>query len=354
MTALSFDLEAAKAFALKTWQYKQGEVVAAMVHLGDRLGLYRALYTQGPATSDLLAEATGYDERWLREWLLGQAAAGLIERNENAAYSITEEQAAVLVDEDSLLFAAGSFGGGFSKDDFDRMARSMETGIGFTYGEMGIDLARQIDRSNAPWLRNFLPSVVLPLMSDVDDKLAAGGRVLDIGCGGGVALQGLAERYPESTFVGVDTSGPAIEVARERFVDHSNVEFKLAGGETLREGDGYDFVMTLDCMHDMARPDKTAAAVRGVLAEGGTWLIKEIKCGPTYESNQRNPLQALMYGYSVSSCLASATVTEDGMGLGTLGLDPETLEEMVRGAGFTQFEMIDTPDPVHYYYRVGA
>lgn len=349
---MSFDLDTARAFALKVWQYKQGEVVAAMVYLGDRLGLYRTLYTQGPATSQLLAEATGYSERWLREWLLGQAAAGLIERTEGGVYSLTDEQAAVLVDEDSLLFATAAFGGGFTREDFDRMAHSMETGIGFTYGEVGVDAARQIDRTNAPWLRNFLPSVVMPLMADVDAKLAAGGRVLDIGCGGGVAIQGLRERYSNSYFVGMDSSGPAIEVARERFGEVDNVEFRLAGGETLDDEERFDLIMTLDCMHDMARPDLTAKAVRRSLADDGTWLVKEIKCGPTFESNQRNPLQALMYGYSVSSCLASGTITEDGLGLGTLGLDPETLEELVLSAGFTQFEMLETPDPVHFYYRV--
>lgn len=351
---MSFDLEAAKEFSLKVWQYKQGEVVAAMVHLGDRLGLYRAIYTQGPADSHLLAEATGLNERWLREWLRGQAAAGLVNRSEDGAYSLNEEQAAVLVDEDSLLFATATFGGGFTREDFDRMERSMETGIGFTYGEMGIDAARQIDRSNAPWLRGFLPSVVIPMMPDVVDKLASGGRVLDVGCGGGVALEGLADRFPNSHFVGMDLSGPAIEIARERFAGTTNAEFHLEGGETLQDDQGFDLIMTLECMHDMARPDLTAKAIRGALTEDGTWLVKEIKCGPTYESNERNPMRALMYGYSVSSCLASGTVTEDGLGLGTLGMDPETLENMVRNAGFTRFERLETADPVHYYYRVRA
>jgi 2-polyprenyl-3-methyl-5-hydroxy-6-metoxy-1,4-benzoquinol methylase len=349
---LSFDLDVAKAFALKVWEYAQGEMIAAMVHLGDRLDLYQAIYTQGPATSELLADATGLDERWLREWLFSQAAAGLVERSDDGFYSLTDEQAAVLVDEDSLLFATATFGGGFSREDYDRMEHSMQTGIGFTYGEMGIDQARQINRMNAPWLRDFLPEVVVPMLPGVVDKLTAGGRVLDIGCGGGVALEGLADRYPESTFVGMDSSGPAIEVARERFDGRANVEFHLEGGETLNDERGFDLVMTLDCLHDMARPDQTAEAIRGALAPGGTWLIKEMRCGPTYESNLGNPLQALMYGYSVSSCLASATVTEDGLGLGALGLDPDTLAKLVEDAGFGSCHQLETPDPTHYYYRV--
>lgn len=351
---MGFDLDVAKAFSLKVWQYKQGEVVSAMVHLGDRLGLYRSLYTQGPATSELLADATGLDERWLREWLLGQAAAGLVERSAEAVYSMTDEQAAVLVDEDSLLFATASFGGGFSREDYDRMTHSMETGIGFTYGEMGIEAARQLDRTNAPWLRGFLPTAVIPLLPGVVDKLKTGARVLDIGCGGGVALEGLITRYPNSRYVGMDPSGPAVEVARERFDGQANVEIHLAGGETLHDDEGFDLVMTLDCLHDMSRPDQTAQSIRGALKEDGTWLVKEIKCGPTYESNQRNPLQALMYGYSVSSCLASATVEEDGLGLGTLGMDPDTLAKIAEEAGFTSFEKLSTPDPVHFYYRIAV
>lgn len=349
---MSFDLDAAQAFSLQVWRYKQGEMVAAMVHLGDRLGLYRAVYTQGPATSEMLAEATGCSERWLREWLFNQAAAGLIERSAEGAYSLSDEQAAVLVDEDSLLFATAAFGGGFSREDYDRMERSMQTGIGFTFGEMGLEAARQIDRSNGPWLRDFLPSVVVPQLPGVTKKLAAGGRVLDVGCGGGLAIEGLAERFPQSRYVGVDLSGPAIEIARERFAGADNVEFHLSAADSLQDDEGFDLAMTLECLHDMARPDLTAAAIRRVLADGGTWLIKEMRCGPSYESNRRNPMLALMYGWSVSSCLASSTVTADGFGLGTLGLDPDTLGDLVSAAGFTNIEQLETPDPVHYYYRV--
>ena len=346
------DPDAAKALSLKVWGYKQGELVAAMIHLGDRLGLYKALAGAGSASSVELAEATGLDERWLREWLLNQAAAGLIERSAAGVYSMRPEQRAVLIDEDSLLFAAAAFQGGVRPADFDRIEQSMRSGIGFTYGELGIEEARQLNRTNGPWLRRFLPEQIVPLLPGVAAKLGAGGRVLDVGCGGGVAIEGLADVFPDAHFVGIDSSEPAITVARERLAGRANVEFALADGAALPDGETFDLVMTLECLHDMARPDLTMSAIRQVMGPDSTWLIKEMKCGPTFEANSRNPMLALMYGYSVTGCLASATATPEGLGLGTLGLDPDTLEAMVRRAGFTQFERLRADDPVHYYYRV--
>jgi len=349
-----FDQDAARAFALKVWQYKQGEIVAATVHLGDRLGLYPALYEAGPTTAEALAAKVGLDERWVREWLLGQAAAGLIERSREGEHWMTPEQAAVLVDEDSLLFATAAFAGGLAPEEFVRIEQSFKDGIGFTYGDMGIEQARQIDRTNAAWLRDFLPDVVIPLLDGVSAQLREGARVLDIGCGGGVALEGLADRYPAGEYVGIDQSGPAVAVATERFAGRGNVHVREEVGENLDGSDKFDLIMTLDCMHDMGRPDLTAKAIKEALADGGTWLVKDMRCGPTFESNARNPVLALMYGYSVTSCLASGTSTRDGLGLGTLGLDPATLQRLATDAGFTGFEQLETPDPVHYYYRITA
>lgn len=349
---MGFDMDAARAFALKVWRFKEGEVVSVMIHLGDRLGLFRAMADGSPYTSSSLAAATNLDERWVREWLDGMAAAGLIDRTAEADYSISPEAAAVLVTEDSLLYAVGGFAAGIAPQVIDLIVESFRTGIGFEYGDMDEATALQVDSMNGAWMRQFLVPVVIPMLEGVRDKLLGGGTALDVGCGGGVALAALATEYPGASFRGVDTSGFAISLAHERLRDLPNATADLVAGEDVEIESRYDLVMTLDMLHDAPRPDRVAAAVRRAMREDGTWLVKDMRCGPDYESNARNPLRAMMYGFSVTSCLASGTSTPDGAGLGTLGLHPGKVEEIARRAGFSRVEVHDLPDPTHLYYEI--
>ena len=346
------NLDDARAFALKVWKFKEGELVSIMIHLGDRLGLYAAMADGLRCTPTSLAEATGLDQRWVHEWLHGQAAAGLIDRDAESGYALTPEALAVLVEQDSLLYAVGGFTAGIAPKIIDQVADSFRTGRGFTYGEMDEATARQVDRTNGAWFRQFLIPVVIPLLDGVSDKLRASGTALDIGCGGGVALEALAAEYPEAKVRGVDTSGYAVALARERLAELGNAEVELVAGEDIVGESEYDLIMTLDMMHDAPRPDLIAESVRGAVKDDGTWLVKDMRCGPSFESNARNPLQALMYGYSISSCLASGTSAPDGLGLGTLGLHAEKLEEIVSAAGFSSVTVLDLIDPTHLYYEI--
>ncbi|MFQ5554256.1 MAG: class I SAM-dependent methyltransferase [Acidimicrobiia bacterium] len=349
---MAIDLEAAREFALKVWKYREGEAVSLLIHLGDRLGLYAALEDGVPRTAVELADETGLDERWVREWLAGQAAADLVERDAEGNYRMGPEARAVLVDEESLLFAAGGFSGGRPPELVDRIAGAFQTGIGLPYGEMDEAIAIQIDRMNGAWLRDFLVNAVIPLLDGVTTKLENGAKVADVGCGGGVAIEALARRYPESSFEGIDSSGHAIRRAESRLADLPNATAVLSDGDGLAATGDYDLVMTLDMLHDAPRPGSIAAAVRQALAPDGAWLIKDIRCGPTFESNLKNPVHAMMYGFSIETCLISATSTPDGAGLGTLGLHPDRLESLVRDAGFTSFRTHDPRDPVNLYYEV--
>ncbi len=349
---MSFDMERAQELALDVWKYKQGELVSVMIHLGDRLGLYRALAGRGPTAAGQLANALNLDERWVAEWLLGQAAAGLLEREATGMYVLTDEAAAVLVDEESLLCAIGAFVGGTPPEDIARVADSFRTGRGFTYGDMGMETAAQIDRMNAPWLKNFLIPVVVAQLEGVAERLAAGGRMADVGCGGGVALEAFAEAFPDATLVGVDPSAPATERARLRLGGRTNVTIYDTALEDTPETEPFDLITTLDCMHDMPRPDVAAVTIKQQLADEGVWLIKDMKCAPVFEDNLRNPLLAMQYGYSIISCLPSGTSTADGMALGTMGFHPEKAREIARGAGFGSLRVLDTPDPAHLYYEV--
>ncbi len=344
-------------FALRVWQYKQGELVSLMIHLGDRLVLYRALDGAGPVTSAELADATGLHERWVREWLLGQAAAGLLDADGTAErFALSPEGAAVLSREhESLAFAAGAFAGGAAPPDVvDAIAAAFRTGRGLTYDQLGPAAAHTTERMLGPWYRLALVPAVLPRLVGVEARLAAGAEVLDVGCGAGLALRTLAEAYPASSFTGIDPSrlaiGRAVEAADAAGL--GNVTFSVAGGEDLAEASRWDVVLTFDCLHDMTRPERVASAIRRAIRPDGTWLIREIRSSGSWSLDRRNPVLALQYAQSIVSCMSSALSEPGGAGLGTLGLPPPRLEQLCRSAGFGSVVLHDVDDPANLYYEV--
>jgi 2-polyprenyl-3-methyl-5-hydroxy-6-metoxy-1,4-benzoquinol methylase len=347
--------DAESLFALKVWQYKQGEVVSLMVHLGDRLGLYRALDGVGPTTTVELAARTGLDERWVREWARGQAAAGLLETDPTAErFELTEAGATVLAREDSsLLVAAGAFSGAAATPDVvDAIADAFRTGRGLTYDQLGPVAAHTTERMLAPWARLALVPTVIPALEGVAAKLERGARVIDVGCGGGAALRALATAFPASQLDGYDPSTVAIDQARRAATEAglANVTFHATAGEDI---DGvYDLVLTFDCLHDMTHPERVASAIRRCIAPDGTWLVREIRSSGEWVRDQANPVLAMFYGFSVISCMSSALSEPGGAGLGTVGLPPPAVERLCRDAGFTTVRLHDFSDPANLYYEV--
>jgi 2-polyprenyl-3-methyl-5-hydroxy-6-metoxy-1,4-benzoquinol methylase len=337
-------------FAFRVWSYKQGEVVSLLIHLGDRLGLFAAMAGGEWIDSDGLADRTGLDERWVREWLRGMAAAELLETDEGERFRMAPEAEAVLVDEEHLAFAAGAFAGGYPADYVDQLAESFRTGIGPDYDARGAAGAHTTERMLGPWARSALVPVILPRLDGVVDKLHAGARVLDVGCGSGVAMQAIAEAFPSTQVDGVDLSRHAIDRAEVKLAGIPNAHPRLGRAEDV--GGDYDLVLTFDCLHDMTRPADAIAAVRGAIADDGTWLVKEIRCWPTWEQNRKNPMLAMFFGFSITACMASATSEPGGAGLGTVGLNGEVLEAMARQAGFTRFQVHDVDDPANLYYEI--
>jgi 2-polyprenyl-3-methyl-5-hydroxy-6-metoxy-1,4-benzoquinol methylase len=350
------DRDQVNAFAFQVWSYKQGEMVSLMIHLGDRLGLYRAMEGAGPLTpAELAQRAGGLAERWVLEWLRGQAAARLVEYRGEDRFELTPVGAAVLADEEqSLAFAAGAFGGGFAPEMVDRLADAFRTGVGLTYDMQGANAAHRTERMLGPWARLALVPTILPALDGVVAKLERGAHVLDVGCGAGVAVFAMAKAYPKSLFDGYDLSHHAISRARESAAknDFRNVEFFERRGEEVPPDPVYDFVLTFDCLHDMTRPDRVMRAIRAGMKDDGTWLIKDIKSHAVWEKNLRNPMLAMMYGFSVSSCMSSALSEPGGLGLGTLGLHPDRARAMTLEAGFTRFKQHDFEDPANLYYEV--
>jgi 2-polyprenyl-3-methyl-5-hydroxy-6-metoxy-1,4-benzoquinol methylase len=356
LTEQKVDSDPAAAFALRVWTYKQGEVVSLMVHLGDRLGLYQAMAGQGPITAAELDKRTGLRERWLLEWLRGQAAAGLVESPDGDSFELTADGASVLADEaGSLWFAAGAFQGGVASPEvIERLADAFRTGAGLSYDDLGPEGAHRVERTLGPWTRLTLVPRVLPALEGVCERLQAGVRVADVGCGSGVALLAMAAAFPASRFHGYDPSRHAIDRARAKLVDNplANVELFQAGASALPHQPTYDFVLTLDCIHDMPHPAEAIAAIRQAITPDGTWLIKDIRSSAEWKENLRNPMLPMMYGTSVATCMSSALSEPGGAGLGTLGFNRQLAQEMCTGAGFSRFQVHDFDDPANLYYEV--
>jgi 2-polyprenyl-3-methyl-5-hydroxy-6-metoxy-1,4-benzoquinol methylase len=337
------------------WSFKQGEMVSLLIHLGDRLGLYRSLEGAGPVTADELAEKTGLHARWLREWLRGNAAAELLASDDGERFELTSVAAMVLTrEEDSLQFAAGAFGPPLDPALVDDLAGAFRTGAGLPYDRQGPAGVHQTERMLAPWARLTLVPTIVPALEGVHERLAAGALVADVGCGAGVALTTLAEAYPRSTFHGYELSRLAVERARARVADAglTNVEIVNRRAEELPDGGDYSLVLTFDCLHDMTRPDAAAVAIRRAIAGDGTWLVKEIRCADDWPGNRRNPMLAMFLGFSIASCMSSALSEPGGAGLGTIGLPPGALEKLTRHADFTRFRVHDFEDPANLYYEI--
>ena len=218
---------------------------------------------------------------------------------------------------------------------------------------LGPEVARGIERGLAPWFRALLVSRALPRVDGIVARLESGVQVADVGCGAGVALLEMAKAFPASEFHGYDLSTHALVRAEQNRTEAgvSNVQFHNVETEPLPTDARFAFVTTFDCLHDMTRPDQVMAQIRRAITDDGIWLIADIKAKASYEENvEKNPMAAMMYGSSVLTCMSSALSEPDGLGLGTLGFHPALAEEMVRAAGFREFEELDFGHPVNAFY----
>lgn len=356
MSDQDLDFDKLKAFVLHVFSQLGGAVTAAMIYLGDRLGLYRAMQGVGPLSSDDLAAKTGLNERWLREWLRAQAAAKLVEYRGDGRFELSAEAGLVLAEENAPVFAAGGFHS--LPQQFailEKLPEAFRSGVGLPYDAFGYEGAVGIERFLAPWFRTFLVPLALPALDGVVPKLQAGALVADVGCGAGIALLEMARAYERSEFHGYDISEHALARAHENLAAAGlkNVHFHLAGAETLPDDGRFDLITSFDCLHDMTHPQNTMRAIRRAIRPDGTWFIADINAKDSFEENlERNPMAAMMYGISIMSCLSSSLSAPDGAGLGTLGFPESVARQMTAEAGFTRFRRHELDNPVNAYYEV--
>jgi 2-polyprenyl-3-methyl-5-hydroxy-6-metoxy-1,4-benzoquinol methylase len=313
-------------------------LVGTNVIIGDQLGLYKALAADGPLTSHQLAERTGTAERYVREWLAGQSASGYIDHDSaSGAFYLTPEQALVFANVDSpALMTGGYYVVESVYSDIPRIADNFRTGKGFAWGEHCNCLFCGTERFFGPGYRANLVSHWLPALHGVVEKLAAGGKVADVGCGHGISTIVMAQAFPNSHFFGFDYHSGSIERARElaKAAGLANVTFDVATAKNY-PGVNYDLVTFFDCLHDMGDPVGAAAHVCETLNTNGTWMIVEPMAQDELAGNL-NPVGRIYYAASTTICLPTSLSQEVGLGLGAQAGEAR-LREVVTKGGFTHF-----------------
>ena len=355
------DPDALKMFSFGIFSKLEGAVTAGMIHLGDRLGLYEVMATSVDGdTSDSLAAKAGLHERWVREWLHNQVAARIVTCADLSAtppvFHLSPEGVAVLATPNHPAYGMGMFHRlPQTMGALNAMPEAFRTGVGHDYDSHGPEGAVGIERSFEPWNQNFLIPMVIPALEGIQEKLNAGARVADIGCGSGGAALLMGSTFPKSIIEGFDISKFALERAEERKIDAkiSNVSFFDPRDKPIADDNSYDLICTFDCIHDMTHPTEMMKTIRKALKDDGTWLLVDIKAHDSLELNvSKNPMASLLYGISVLSCMSSAMSEDGGEGLGTLGLSAVKAESMARDAGFTQFKKLDVEHSVNAFYEV--
>jgi SAM-dependent methyltransferase len=314
-------------------------MTAGNVVVGHKAGLYRGLAAAGPVTGDELAARTGTDARYVTEWLRGQAASGYVTYDDAThRYSLTPEQAYVLADPDGAVNAPGAFTFALGTLRSEpRIVEAFRTGSGVGWHEHDADVFLGCEQFFRPGYAAHLVPEWLPALDGVLDKLRAGARVADVGCGLGASTVLMAREYPASRFTGSDYHAGSIETARKRasdagVADRVSFEVTPAAGFT---GSGYDLVSTFDCLHDMGDPAGAAAHIRQSLAPGGSWLIVEPAAGDAVPDNL-NPVGRVYYNFSTFLCLPNARSQQGGYALGAQAGEA-AIGALVREAGFSSF-----------------
>jgi 2-polyprenyl-3-methyl-5-hydroxy-6-metoxy-1,4-benzoquinol methylase len=310
----------------------------ALVVLGDRLGLFKAMKSGDKVTAAELAARTGTHERYIREWLSAQAAAGYVQYDSaDDRFYLDPEQAVVFTEENSPAFMAGAFEVMAALwIDEPKVSEAFRTGKGVGWHDHSACLFRGTERFFRPGYNANLIGSWLPALDGVAEKLERGVAVADVGCGHGASTVLMARAYPKSRFTGFDYHAPSIERARKAAEENGvsgNTKFEVASAKAYPGK--YDLVAFFDCLHDMGDPVGASAHVRQSLAPDGTWMIVEPFAHDQLSANL-NPVGRVFYAASTLVCTPASLSQEVGLGLGAQAGEAK-LRQVVTAGGFTRF-----------------
>jgi 2-polyprenyl-3-methyl-5-hydroxy-6-metoxy-1,4-benzoquinol methylase len=328
------------------------------VYLGDRLGLYAPL-AAGWTTSSELAVATGIAERYAREWVEGQAVAGFVEVDDVAAaasdrrYRLSEEHAQVLVDRDAPTYIA-AYPRMFvaATQQLPALMDAYRTGGGVNWRDFGPDMSEGQEFGNRPSYLNALAEWFAGV-PQVHDALSAGGRMADVGCGGGWSSIALAEAYPGITVDGFDLDEPAVERARRNAEERGvadRVHFHAVDPAEADHGEGYDLVTAFECIHDMPQPVPVLRAMRAMAGGDGTVIVMDENVNPSFVA-PGDEIERLMYGFSTLVCLPDGMSHPGSVGTGTV-MRPSVFESYAKEAGFEGVEILPIDAGFWRFYRL--
>lgn len=328
------------------------------IYLGKQLGLYAALHAQARQTSAQLAARAGIDPRYAREWLEQQATAGFIAVDDAArpaderGYTLPADHVGVLLDSEHgahvapfaqmLVGIAGAL---------PRVVQAYRTGDGVDYAHYGADFRTGQGGINRPAFLQDLTASWLPAVAGLHERLGAGAgvRIADVGCGEGWSTIALSRAYPEAEVTGYDLDHASVEAARRNAAEAgAEVDFVHGDAVDFRAERGFDLVLLLEVLHDMAQPTAALRALRASLAEDGALLIADERVAPRFMA-PGDEIERMMYGWSVSHCLPVAMGEQPSEAIGT-AIRPDVVARCAREAGFGSCEVQPIDNDLFRFY----
>jgi 2-polyprenyl-3-methyl-5-hydroxy-6-metoxy-1,4-benzoquinol methylase len=352
----------AEALAGRLFEAALGTVDLLTIYIGDRLGIYKALRDGGAMAPNELASRCSINERYAREWLEQQAVSGILDVDDASApealrrYSLSEGHALVFTDPDSL-FSMAPLARAFvaSAMTLPKILDAFRSGGGISWSEFGSDAIEAQGDFNRPWLLSSFGTEYLPRVPDVHERLQAHppAQVADFACGVGWASIAIADAYPNAVVTGFDLDESSIEIARRNVAARGladRVAFEVRDiAETSLEG-GYDLVVVIEAIHDLAQPVEALASIRRVLAPEGVAIVADEKTADEFTA-PGDEMERLFYGFSVLCCLPAGMSEQPSAETGTV-MRTEKMRSYALAAGFSDVEVLDIPHDLLRFYRL--